>query len=40
MREVPITSGNFNGGTYYIRPDGTGVAFDQFGALQYFGVFK
>jgi RHS repeat-associated protein len=35
----PITQGNFQGGRYYIAPDGRGAAFDSSGAFQYFGVF-
>lgn len=38
-REVPITAGKFNGGHYYITPDGRGAAFDASGNFQYFGEF-
>ena len=38
-RAVPITQGNFQGGRYYIAPDGRGAAFDANGVFQYFGAF-
>ncbi|BCJ58283.1 hypothetical protein Jiend_17050 [Micromonospora endophytica] len=39
-RRVPINGGSFNGGNYYIRPDGAGAAFDSNGVFQYFGKFS
>ncbi|WP_230514344.1 polymorphic toxin-type HINT domain-containing protein [Salinispora arenicola] len=38
-QRVPINGGAFQGGYYYIRPDGAGAAFDSNGVFQYFGKF-
>lgn len=37
---APINGGGFKGGTYFIRQDGIGAAFDKNGLFQYFGVFS
>jgi hypothetical protein len=36
----PISGGNFNGGYYYVSPNGTGAAFGPSGQFVYFGSFR
>lgn len=35
-----VTTGNFPGGVRFIRPNGIGATFDQYGAFRYFGVYR
>jgi hypothetical protein len=38
--EVIGAGSKFQGGKYFIAPDGRGVAYDAQGVFRYFGVFK
>jgi hypothetical protein len=37
---LPVTSGRFAGGLYFISPTGVGAAFDANRVFQYFGIFS